>query len=689
MRASEFIIERKKRSKKTRGYGGYFFPGYGFYGGDAGEGGGDGGGGGESKQGMSEAMAADQVLDYVKRAHAPEAFDIEYSITDHPEWELKNIPLLQLNLDPDGEEPDPYNRVNWVDDDKVQELIPQIEAVLKRMPIVVDPEGWIIDGNHRAMAAVEAGLTSVPALVPVKQDMAEGQSVKQEIKDFIDSLTPADVGVEEFPGYRVHFEGFTDECKSSSDYQKNPDKVYQQVYQDFVQREGGKKPAKSGMVGDEEYPILYSVFRVPQSKTVDTAERAYSIAYRKKQPWPRGSREEQLIRSDWQLSALYDQYVLKQGVTEGKVKLYTDPGYFGAEVDDAGFDSLPVVNISADRLVGFEPDSKMQQPKSQANVEKIVAGLKKGDKLPPLLVRKYKNGYQVLDGHHRFWAYKLSGTKSIPVRIVADKDIEEISKQGVTEGVYRGDWVRHPDNPWQIGQIQSIDNGQALVTWKKTDKRKKAMSSTHAVDALQHARREFSQLTQPTHTPGMAEDKSNDTAISLSKLGKFHPGADTLAQFVPERATAQYALHPDKWESTFYSLTNKDSDKLKYYGPKKISIPPGTLVGDMAIANKFYRAKTPEEQEQYAELYKASLQPYPVDVSEYRMPELLIPKQGVAENFADGRNPGRKGLAKRSGVNTKASVSSLRKTAKHSSGEKQRMAHWLANMKAGRAKAKK
>jgi hypothetical protein len=56
------------------------------------------------------------------------------------------------------------------------------------------------------------------------------------------------------------------------------------------------------------------------------------------------------------------------------------------------------------------------------------------------------------------------------------------------------------------------------------------------------------------------------------------------------------------------------------------------------------------------------------------------------ENFADGKNPGRKGLAKRVGVNTKASVSSLRKTAKHSTGEKQRMAHWLANMKAGKAK---
>ena len=73
-----------------------------------------------------------------------------------------------------------------------------------------------------------------------------------------------------------------------------------------------------------------------------------------------------------------------------------------------------------------------------------------------------------------------------------------------------------------------------------------------------------------------------------------------------------------------------------------------------------------------------------------QLPEPLHPglKQALGENFADGKNPGRKGLAKRVGVNTKASVSSLRKTAKNSSGEKQRMAHWLANMKSGRAKNK-
>ena len=57
------------------------------------------------------------------------------------------------------------------------------------------------------------------------------------------------------------------------------------------------------------------------------------------------------------------------------------------------------------------------------------------------------------------------------------------------------------------------------------------------------------------------------------------------------------------------------------------------------------------------------------------------------ENFADGRNPQDKGDSKRHGINTKASVSSLRKTAKQG-GRKGQLAHWLANMKSGRAKKK-
>jgi hypothetical protein len=77
------------------------------------------------------------------------------------------------------------------------------------------------------------------------------------------------------------------------------------------------------------------------------------------------------------------------------------------------------------------------------------------------------------------------------------------------------------------------------------------------------------------------------------------------------------------------------------------------------------------------------------DNSTEELPPMTLPDDAVQENFADGKKPGRKGLAKRVGVNTKASVSDLRKTAKNSSGEKQRMAHFLANMKAGRAKKNK
>ena len=60
-------------------------------------------------------------------------------------------------------------------------------------------------------------------------------------------------------------------------------------------------------------------------------------------------------------------------------------------------------------------------------------------------------------------------------------------------------------------------------------------------------------------------------------------------------------------------------------------------------------------------------------------------KEVVVENFADGKHPEDKGDSKRYGVPTKASVSTLRKVAKQG-GRKGQLAHWMANMKAGRAK---
>ena len=416
MRAQEFITERKKRSKKTRGLGGYFFPGYGFYGGDSGEGGGDGGGGGESKQGMSEAMAADQVLDYVRRTHAPDEFNIEYSITDHPEWELKTIPLSQLNLDPDGEAQDPYNRVNWVDDDKVQELIPRIGSVLKSNPIVVDPEGWIIDGNHRAMAAVEAGLTSVPALVPVKQGVAEGS-------------------------------------------EQTPDQVRQTL--------------NAWMNRDQQYE--------------DPSKRAGFQA----QVWP------------------YIQQNIKT--------ILADKG-------EKGNGDYPAAPYAAWLLVQHM------------------------DAYPQNQIEFYNALKQAIPNHPKI--------------------------QFLRDRAAVNQWImKNANNP------EYFIKGEALPN--------------------------------PT--------------VNVRNPDRFKDAGIVAASREEALANAEQA-----------------GNKL--------------LVAAVQATNA-------QTQPSY--------------------------KQSANENFADGKNPGRKGLAKRSGVNTKASVSSLRKTAKNSSGEKQRMAHWLANMKAGRAKAKK
>jgi hypothetical protein len=170
--------------------------------------------------------------------------------------------------------------------------------------------------------------------VPVKELT---ESLDPEVEEFLNDLTPEDVGVDEVGDYRVHFEGFTDDCQSSRDYCRNPKKVFREVFADFIRREGGQQPVASGMVGDEDYPILYSVFKNTVRKNVPlTPEKAYQIAYNKKKPWPTGSAEEQLIRSDFQLSDLYDRYVLNQTDMRANEFISEDEGlsYQGNCTDD-------------------------------------------------------------------------------------------------------------------------------------------------------------------------------------------------------------------------------------------------------------------------------------------------------------------------------------------------------------------
>lgn len=73
-----------------------------------------------------------------------------------------------------------------------------------------------------------------------------------------------------------------------------------------------------------------------------------------------------------------------------------------------------------------------------------------------------------------------------------------------------------------------------------------------------------------------------------------------------------------------------------------------------------------------------------------QLPEPLHPglKQALNENFADGkvRGKSRPGRVKRAGASCAGSVTDLRARAKKYGGERGRMYHWCANMKAGRQK---
>jgi len=137
---------------------------------------------------------------------------------------------------------------------------------------------------------------------------------------------------------------------------------------------------------------------------------------------------------------------------------------------------------------------------------------------------------------------------------------------------------------------------------------------------------------------------------------------------------------------------------------------PNINAQQVELTNKYYNALVQRAKEDGRELDRRTLnflkakaedaaalklqqaspkkqQGFPAQGSERRVSRNIdnFESQGVAENFADGRNPQDKGDAKRHGINTKASVSSLRKTAKQG-GRKGQLAHWLANMKSGRAK---
>ena len=114
-------------------------------------------------------------------------------------------------------------------------------------------------------------------------------------------------------------------------------------------------------------------------------------------------------------------------------------------------------------------------------------------------------------------------------------------------------------------------------------------------------------------------------------------------------------------------------------------VVPDDLVGDQ------YLAAVRTLQKLSAQFDNYDIQPTKSGTNIHRIAQeegrlLWSNKQGVAENFADGKNPGRKGLSRRVGIPKKATLGKLEKIARSSTGERRRMAQWQLNMRRGKKK---
>lgn len=102
-----------------------------------------------------------QVLKYVQGIH--DEYHMPKPILKHKVWVMKNVPVTNLKTPEYVHQDDPYRRVIDIDWDHVEQIAPQD---IKNRPIVIDPEGWVLDGNHRVTAARARGIDVIPALVP-------------------------------------------------------------------------------------------------------------------------------------------------------------------------------------------------------------------------------------------------------------------------------------------------------------------------------------------------------------------------------------------------------------------------------------------------------------------------------------------------------------------------------------------
>lgn len=99
----------------------------------------------------------------------------------------------------------------------------------------------------------------------------------------------------------------------------------------------------------------------------------------------------------------------------------------GAIVDgnEEEFDEKNAINIPLDMLFKNQPDDQGDREKSYNKmVADISKKIKNNKKFRPLIVVKEGKKYRIIDGHHRYDAFKKLGKEKIKCVVIPEKNVQ-------------------------------------------------------------------------------------------------------------------------------------------------------------------------------------------------------------------------------------------------------------------------
>ena len=272
------VNERKKAKKKKSkrkypgvGYYGYYWGGYNDNADSGGDAGGGGDGGGESVHEDDSWPKVDGGYEHSGLGYKRDRTTGNYPVHPLPRWNIYS----KYSRNEKGTSMDILHYMTFlqnsyqtasidINGDEIANTIAKMHNKNSKQELqrLNSSQGLDFNSWHDVYRVLKKRHQDemIKTLRPKSLDESQAR-LDPEVEDFLEGLTPDDVGYDDVGDYIVHYEGFTDQCQDSEEYQNDPDAVFDDVWGDFKRRMGDKDPVNYGIVGSEEYPIVYSVFR--------------------------------------------------------------------------------------------------------------------------------------------------------------------------------------------------------------------------------------------------------------------------------------------------------------------------------------------------------------------------------------------------------------------------------------------